>query len=189
MATIFDVLVETDEIVVLGPPTSIDVSIDVGPQGERGSRFFVGSGNPNLPGVIPAGQTPLVGDVFVNSSTASQYAWLYLYIQTPAGNSWTPALRLQPSIYSINSAVLFNSGAATISIPLANIVADVTILDVEKYTAQITAIKSNPVALSITSKSILGPNLILSVKAIEYNGTAWSNLQGSVNLEIFISVI
>lgn len=190
MTAVFDVLVETDDIVVLGPPTSIDLSLDVGPKGDRGSRFFVGSGNPNLAGVIPSGQNPLVGDVFVNSSTASEYGWLYLYISTPSGNSWVPALRLQPSIYSTNIGVLFNSsGEGTITIPIANIVADITILDVEKYVTQITAINSNPVAMSVTSKSILGPNLNIFVKGIEYNGSSWANLEGIVNLEITISVI
>lgn len=189
MTAIFDVLVETDEIVVLGPPPAIEVSLDIGPEGQRGSRFFVGSGNPNTAGVIPEGQNPLIGDVFINSSTSSQYGWLYLYIQTPSGNSWTPALRLQPSIYSANSIVLFNNGQTDISIPLANIVSDVTILNVEKYSTQITAIKSNPVALSITSKLIQGPNLIISLKGIEYNGTSWSNLSGAVSLEILVSVV
>lgn len=190
MTAVFDVLVETDDIVVLGPPASIDVALDVGPKGDRGSRFFVGSGNPNLSGVIPSGQTPIVGDLFVNSSTASEYGWLYLYSQTPSGPSWVPALRLQPSIYSNNIGILFNSsGEGTITIPVANIVADVTILDVEKYVTQITAINSNPVALSVTSKSILGPNLNIFVKGIEYDGSSWSNLEGIVNLEITVSVI
>lgn len=190
MTAVFDVLVETDDIVVLGPPTSVDLALDIGPKGDRGSQFFVGSGNPNLSGVIPAGQTPLVGDVFVNSSTASEYGWLYVYTQTPSGNSWVPALRLQPSIYATNIGVLFNSsGEGTITIPIANIVADVTILDVEKYVTQITPINQNPTSLSITSKSILGPNINIFVKGVEYDGSSWSNLDGIVNLEISIAVI
>ena len=188
--TVFDVLVETNDVVVLGPPTTIDILTDVGPKGDRGSRFFVGSGNPNVTGVIPQGQDLALGDVFVNSSTASQYAWLYIYIQTPSGNSWVPALRLQPSIYSINSGILFNSeGEGTVSIPIANIVSDVTILDVERYVCQVSTINNLPVAMSITNKNILGPNLNIFVKGVEYDGTDWSNLEGIVNLEVTVSVI
>lgn len=190
MTAVFDVLVETDDLVVLGPPTNIDISLDIGPQGQRGSLFFVGSGNPNVAGVLPSGQTFYVGDAFINASTASNYGWLYFYVTTPSGNTWVPALRLQPSIYSSKTSVLFDSdGEGLITIPTANIVADVTISDEEKYIVQITPINSNPAALSITSKTILGPNLNIFVKGIKYNGSSWSNLTGIVDLQVTISVI
>lgn len=190
MTAVFDVLVETDDLVVLGPPTNIDMSLDVGPQGQRGSLFFVGSGNPNVSGVLPSGQTFYVGDGFINASTASNYGWLYFYVSTPSGNTWVPALRLQPSLYSSNVGVLFNSsGEALITIPTANIVSDITISDVEKYIVQVTPINSNPIALSITSKTILGPNINIFLKAIKHNGSTWSNLTGVVDLQVTISVI
>lgn len=189
MTAIFDVLLETDDIVVLGPPTNIDVSLDIGPKGERGSLFFVGSGNPNVPGVIPSGQTIKIGDVFVNSSTASEYGWLYVYVSTASQNAWVPALRLQPSVYSSNIGVLFNtSGEGIITVPLADIVADVTILDETKYVVQVSAINANPVSLSMTSKQIIGPNLNIFVKAIVYNGS-WDELQGVHNIAVTISVV
>ena len=42
-----DVLLNTEDVVVLGPPDSIDVLVDIGPQGTRGSKIIVGSGDPN----------------------------------------------------------------------------------------------------------------------------------------------
>lgn len=190
MTAVFDVLVQTDDLVVLGPPASIDVSLDIGPQGQRGSLFFVGSGNPNVSGVLPSGQTFLVGDAFINASTASNYGWLYFYVSTPTGNTWVPALRLQPSLYSSEIGTLFNSnGEATITIPTSSIAPDSTISDVEKYIVQITPVNSNPIALSITSKTILGPNINVFVKAIKYNGSTWSNLSGVVDLQVTISMV
>jgi hypothetical protein len=39
-------VVNTDEITVLGPPASIDLQVDIGPQGERGSLIFAAPGEP-----------------------------------------------------------------------------------------------------------------------------------------------
>lgn len=187
--TTFDVLLDTEDIVVLGPPTNIDVRVDVGPKGDRGSRFFVGSGDPNVPGVLASGINAIVGDVFVNASTAVNYGWLYLYVRTPSGNQWVPTLRLQPSVFSSNITTLFSSGIAQISIPLGSIVPDVTILDVEKYIVQVTPNRNNPVAISVSSKVIQGPSLIVTLKGIEYSGGIWSEISGSSSLDITITVI
>jgi hypothetical protein len=187
--SIFDVLLETQDIVVLGPPSNIDVRVDVGPKGDRGSRFFVGSGDPNVPGVVASGQNPLIGDVFVNASTASKYGWLYVYVRTPSGNSWVPTLRLQPAIFSSTVSTLFVDGQSQIGIPISNIVSDVNVLDVEKYIVQVSCNRSNPVAISLISKIIQGPSLLISLKAIEYSLENWINLNGAVSLDITITVI
>ena len=39
---IFDVVVNTDDLVVLGPPDVIDLAISVGQQGNRGATFMRG---------------------------------------------------------------------------------------------------------------------------------------------------
>ena len=187
--SILDVLVETDDIVVLGPPAQVDISLDIGEKGERGSRFFVGYGDPNFPDVIPSGETPILGDVFVNASVASRYAWLYVYLRTPSGNSWIPALRLQPPIYAGNNLIVFNDGVGVVSVPLANILADNIITDIEKYTVNITATKENPVAISVISKEILGSNFVVTLTAAEFNAGAWNTLSGSVPLGVTIAVV
>jgi len=188
---IFDVLVDTTDIVVLGPPQQIDLSLDIGSQGERGSRFFVGTGNPNSPGVLPSGENFILGDVFLNSSTGAEFAWLYVYIQTPSGNTWTPAIKLQPGIYNRQVDGVFNSnGIATISIPVSEISPDSAITDVNRYVVQITPSSyQNPIAFTINSKSYVAPNLQIVVEAIEYSSSSWQNLQGEVELGVTISVV
>ena len=42
-----EVLVNTDDITVLGPPAQVNVQLDIGATGNRGSQIFVGTGNPN----------------------------------------------------------------------------------------------------------------------------------------------
>lgn len=187
MTAIFDVLVNTDDIVVLGGPSQIDVSVDIGPNGERGSKFFVGSGNPNT---LTLPEIPALGDFFVNSSTASEYGWLYIYTQTPSGNNWEPALRLQPAVYTSNVEVTFNSnGLAIMTIPLSSILSDVTITDPESYVVNITPIHSNPVTVVVNSKTISSSNLVTNIEAIEYSSSTWQALQGVIDLGVTISVV
>lgn len=187
MTAIFDVLLNTDDIVVLGGPTQIDVAVDIGPQGSRGAKFFVGAGNPNT---LTLPEIPALGDFFVNSSTASEYGWLYVYTQSPSGNTWEPALRLQPAIYTSNVEVTFDSsGLATMSVPLSSIVSDVTITDPELYVVNVTPIHSNPASIVVNSKSVSSSNLLINVEAIEYSSSVWQPLQGVIDLGLTISVV
>ena len=39
-----DVVLSNDDITILGPPSTIELSVDIGPQGDRGSQIFVGVG-------------------------------------------------------------------------------------------------------------------------------------------------
>ena len=59
-----EVLISTDNITVVGPPNTIEVLVDIGPAGTRGSQTFVGVGNPNS---VNIGQTPLLNDLYINA--------------------------------------------------------------------------------------------------------------------------
>ena len=61
-----DVVLTTDELLVLSGPSSVNVEVDFGPEGERGSLFFVSVGNPNT---ALTGQTPKAKDLCVNILT------------------------------------------------------------------------------------------------------------------------
>lgn len=187
MTAIFDVLLNTDDIVVLGGPSQIDVAVDVGPPGIRGAKFFVGSGNPNT---LTLPEIPQLGDFFVNSSTSSNYGWMYIYTQSLAGNTWEQAIKLQPAIYTSNVEITLDSnGLGTITVPLSEIVSDVTITDPNSYIAQLTLIHSNPGTIVVNSKSIVSSNLLINVEAIEYSSSVWQPLQGNIDIALTISVV
>ena len=57
-----DVLLSNDDVTVLGPPSVVEVLVDIGPSGTRGSQVFVGVGDPNI---ISIGQTPLLNDLYI----------------------------------------------------------------------------------------------------------------------------
>ena len=68
-----DVLLDNDDITVLGPPETLELLIDIGPEGARGSQIFVGVGNPNTEEI---GQTPLLNDLYINTSPGADYGYL-----------------------------------------------------------------------------------------------------------------
>lgn len=188
--TIFDVVVNTDDLVVLGPPSTIDVSVDIGQQGIRGATFYAGSGDPNVSGVLPSGISLIAGDLFINTSTAASYGWLYIYNPKVIGNQWDQVLRLQPPAYAGVSSGTFTTGTATFSIPLENIVpSDITIVSEDELIVTITPKGANPIAASIVSKTIDGTNFEFDVTGVSYSGGSWAALSGSVDFAVHISVV
>ena len=113
-----EVLLSNDDITVLGPPSVIELLVDIGPQGLRGSQVFVGVGNPNT---IVIGQEPELNDLYINTSPGPDYGYLYQYIAQPGGNTWVQVLQLNPTIYSKNYAATFSSGSASLIIPISDI--------------------------------------------------------------------
>jgi hypothetical protein len=193
--TVFDVLVNTDDLVVLGPPEVVELAVSIGEQGVRGATFFAGSGNPNDPvifdNVFGSEITPVEGDVYINTATGVEYGWLYLYNpkNEETEDDWDEVLRLQQPFYSRQLTASFSSGAATISVPLSQIlIPGFTQSDVSKYIVNVTPISNNPVSISISSKTISGSNFQFVLRAAEFNGS-WSNLNSSISVMVNISVV
>jgi hypothetical protein len=184
-----DVLLSNDDITVLGPPEIVELVLDVGATGTRGSQVFVGTGNPNS---IVIGQTPVLNDLFINTSPGTDYGYLYQYISQPGGNSWVSVLKINPTLYSKVFNPTFTSGAASITIPIADIVTQTgTPLEATNFNVQYSIENANPVASSITIPALVGDgdNLVIELDAVQYASSTWSNLTGSKKVHIFISIV
>ena len=146
-----DVLLNNDDITVLGPPETVELLVDIGPTGTRGSQVFVGVGDPN---VIEIGQTPLLNDLYINTSPGANYGYLYQYVSQPGGNTWIEILELNPTIYSKNFLTTYSNGQASITIPISNIVTSTaTPLVAENFGVQFNIVNDNPVAASYSKIS------------------------------------
>jgi hypothetical protein len=195
MTTIFDVVVNTDDLVVLAPPAQIDVGIDFGPQGQRGATFYAGSGNPNdasvAENVFGDIIVPVGGDLFINTSAGANYGWLFIYNPKVVGNDWDAVLRLNPPIYSRNIEETFVSGSTTMSVPIADIIPPgVVISGPYSYVVNLTPISSDPTVLTINSQTISGSNLNIIVEGIKYSGGSWSNLDSqTIDIATTITVV
>lgn len=184
------VLVNTEDIDVLGPPPVVNVQLDIGATGVRGSQVFVGTGNPNSTSI---GQTPKLNDLYINNAPGEEYSYLYQYISSLGVETWIPVLKVNPTIYSATWQVTFSSGVATIPIQIADIVQTVgTPLTEDNFSIKFSIGHANPVAASISSVAITGASsdtLSITLKAAELDTGTWSNLSETVTIHFLITVI
>lgn len=195
MTNIFDVVVNTDDLVVLAPPAVIDVGVDFGPQGQRGATFYAGSGNPNdasvSENVFGDIITPVEGDMYVNTAAGANYGWLFIYNPKIVGDDWDSVLRLNPPIYTRNIEQTFTSGLTTMSIPVADIIpSGVVVSGPYSYIVNLTPISSDPTVLTINSQTVSGSNLQIVIEGIKYSGGSWSNLNATtIDIATTITVV
>jgi len=87
-----DVLIQQDDLVVLGPPSIIDVAVDIGPPGQMGGQIYAGDFDPNT---ITSdqfrelyGAPPRPRDVFVRNDSTEFYGSFYQYSEVPGSDQW-----------------------------------------------------------------------------------------------------
>jgi hypothetical protein len=183
------VVFTNDDVTVLAPPPVVEVLVDIGPQGVRGSQFFVGVGNPNS---VDIGQTVNLNDLYINTSPGGELGYLYQYVSEPGGDTWVQVLDIYPSVYSENAQVTFTSGAAEVVIPVADIVTvSGTSLTAENFSVQYTIAHTNPVAsaMQIPPLAGAGDNLVINIDAVEYATGSWSALDESVTIHFNITIV
>jgi len=191
---VVDVLLNTEDVVVLGPPDSVDVLIDIGPQGTRGNKFIVGSGEPNpltSSGVL-LGTTLILNDMYINTAPGENYGYMYQYISQAGSNTWVQVLKINPAIYSAVETISFSSGAGSITIPISNIVTVTgSPLTASNFNVQFQIEGANPIAASMEIPALAGAgtNLVINFDAVQYSGGSWSALTGNKTVHLFISIV
>jgi hypothetical protein len=191
-----DVVLTTDELLVLSGPSSVNVEVDFGPEGERGSLFYVSVGNPNT---ALTGQTPKAKDLCVNVlKTDNEYSYVYQYNSDGAnGFQWYPIIKLSPLQYNKVLTGTFVDGSKVFNIPVNYIVDEETSQTLTSANFNITYSipNSNPLASSIeigsfTNDPISGLQVIpVTVNAIEYASSTWQNLTGVKTVHFVISIV
>jgi hypothetical protein len=192
---VFDVVVNSDDIVVLAPPAVIDVGVDFGPQGQRGATFYAGSGNPNdetvAENVFGDVVIPINGDVYINTSAGANYGWLYIYNPKISGDDWDQVLRMTTPMYTRNIEATFTSGTTTLTVPESNIIPPgVIISSAYDYVVNISAINSDPTLLTISSQTLSSGNLEVVLQGIKYSSSTWSELDSeTIDVATVITVV
>jgi len=198
MANSFDVTIgNSAELVLSGGPATVNLEVDFGTQGERGSRIFVGYGNPNESGVsLP--EDPIILDMFINISQYSDtapYLGMYQYVLESGSEVWKYVVTILPSIYSDNYDTTFADGEATINIPLNSFVPSSILSSVEasNFNIQVNVQNQNPVSIGASSGTIQTSSgirsLPLDIKAVEFDGTSWTLLEGQKTVQLFITMV
>jgi hypothetical protein len=173
-----DTIISNDELVVVGPPASVSVSVDIGPQGERGSQFYTGVGTPSENSSILTDAK--INDLYINSKLGGNYGVVYKLNAVPGGSSWQSILKFQPISHSIQEIVSFTSGTGSISIPLADFYSNAPEnLDPNTILIQATSELDNPAFVSVSNKNIQDVSSVKTFIA-ELKGAEF--VSGSVSL-------
>ena len=188
-----DVLISTDDLIVVGGPAVIDLNLEVGATGARGSQVFSGFGNPND---NPPSSSVNINDLYINAqSTSEEYSFLYQYRSAVGGSQWVQVLKLQPTTYAKIDSAEFVDGVAEIIIAANNIVNLTTnqSLTTENFNIQHTIANINPVASAISSVQYTTIGGILKLKfnivASELSAGEWVSLDGTKPVHIMITVV
>jgi hypothetical protein len=191
---VVDVIVSPDSLSLVGGPSSVNVEVDFGPAGTRGSQIFVGRGQPNNPATV-IGQTPNILDLYINLAPATiddEYLNVYQYQSIDGSNSWVRLFDLLPESLSVKRLATFTTGSAVLNIPIADITPIVDGLTFENFNVQFNVEGSKPIAAAI-SLSIVEvsqvQNLSVSITASELTGSTWAALSGNKTVNLFITMV
>jgi len=182
------VLLNTDDLTVFSGPDTVELLVDIGPDGQRGSKIFAGNGNPNSnPGNIL--ETPQLNDLYIDIATA----YMYQYIAEPTGNTWVQILSISPVLFSKTYSPTFATGTATIDIPLTTISSNLSTSTLATaLNVQYNIEHTKPIASSI-QKSIVEissvKNLRITLKAVDFTSGSAADLSGAKTVQVFITLI
>lgn len=192
-----EVILSTDELTVIGGPEQVQLSLDFGSQGIRGSYIFAGNGNPND---VTIGQTVNINDLYINVlSTSEEYSYLYQYQATPSGPVWNPLVKINPTLHSFNQEGTFETvsgtGRKVFNIPVASIVdlSTAGTLTSSNFNIQHSINNLNPIASSTSVGTLSTVDdiyvLPITVEAVEYSGGSWVPLNGLKTVHFLISIV
>lgn len=209
-----EVVISSDELTVLGGPSSISVSVDIGEKGIRGSYIFTGDGKPTDL-AVEFNADKEINDLYINLKPSdNEYLYLYQRILINGAETWQKVLRLVPNTAFYNPSVTFVNGRAVTEIttgvfvdgayfPLASFfdlesLGEFTSAD---FNIQYSLLADNPVSSSINvgavTSSVLyagqtiplgSPFLPIYCTAVEYANGAWANIVGAYTLHLLITV-
>lgn len=196
-----DVILSTEELTVFGGPASINVDIDFGPTGTRGSRIYGVEADPRITSTEKPADIQNYDIAMVISPSESDYLTVYQKIGTTA-DDWIQFASLVPNVYSIKTKVTFTAGVATGLLP----VSDLFTLDAytaDKFMVQIslenaaaagtpTLLKPISTGYSLSIVESGGKKyLLIKTTAIEYtaSSSSWAAVSGERIAHLFVTSV
>lgn len=195
-------ILSSDNVTVLGGPARLEVDLNIGASGTRGSLFFVGTQNPNsLNPNQDFPNVPIVFDIFINVNAASEnYLQAYQYVNQDGINTWIPTFSINQNIYSVNKVLEFVAGEASAllnvsdlgmdTLPFENLTNSFAYFNVQATVTNVNLENLSSVAIPCAFSVNVGDAyfdnsgsfdpgefplfLPVTIKAVEFNGTTWS---------------
>lgn len=187
-----EIILSTEDLSVFGGPASLDVDVDFGPTGTRGSRIYGVSADPRLTTTVKPVDTQNFDIAMVVTPSEPDYLTVYQKIGTTA-DEWIEFASLVPNVYSSKSYITFTAGTGTINVPASDLFT-LTTYTAEQFMVQIqiedeagtTKPTSLGVDLAITD---VGAKkwLTITVTGAEFSSGTWSDIAGQRIAHVFIS--
>jgi hypothetical protein len=185
-----DIILNNPEIAILGPPDSVNLQLDIGPQGIRGSKIYTGVGEPAT--------NPTITDVNINDiyirTDPSGSGYVYQYLSGVIGSpNWVVVLQLNQLVYNARESVVFSEGTGTLVIPIYYIVGNFTQdLVLSDLVTVFSAEYDKATAISLVSKLKINSNTDIELQFVgkEYDVSldTWVDIDNAVVLNLSISV-
>lgn len=211
-----EVNLSTEDLTVLGGPSSITLETNVGPPGNRGVFVMYGLPNPNDANAQFI-TTPQLFDLYIVTDPSSEdYLQMYQYVVQDGIEQWVPAIKLTINFYAANQVLQFINGEASLNINifdlgLVNLRTEFATLEGTKHFFNVQATLNNfeaaslinefigedhnPAAVSVKVDDIYqDPTtdelfLPITFKAAEFDGIGWSPINNKnviTSLTVFV---
>lgn len=194
-----EVVLSTEDITVFGGPSSINLDVDFGATGPRGSRIYGVSADPRLATTEKPPSLQNFDLAMVISPSEPDYLTVYQKIGVTT-EEWAEFATLVPNIFATKEVVDFDNGLGSITL----IASDLFILD--EYTAdpfmvQVRLEDENPLLNRPTATGVsiavvpgTGPLaskklLVITITAAEIDPTTgiWSAVDGERTVHLFVT--
>lgn len=194
-----EVILSTEDVIVIGGPSSVSISLDVGATGEAGSMIYYGSGNPNSSNTV-LGFVPRLMDMYINlDPTDAGYQFLYQYQNVAGVNEWVELFRMFSGTFRENTdpaATVFVDGSVDIYIPLSHI-APVGVTEGSSpadLNVQYSIVNANPVISSMEIAELFSTinsekHLKITINAAELVDGILVSLEGGKVIHLFITMV
>lgn len=156
-----DIVLDSDDLTVLGGPSSIDVELNVGATGRRGVFIFTDFVPPDSP-LVSFSEPPVLFDLFLLIDPSSDnYLQMYQYLNQDGILTWVPVVQLTFNTYNTGRAVEFVNGVGEVQIDvfLLGFGKNIPLPEIENsrlyFNVQATADNENPVALSVETRDLV----------------------------------
>jgi hypothetical protein len=197
-----DILLSNDDLTVFGGPETINLDLDFGPTGDRGSIIIGVQGDPRQASVNNLiSQDIQALDIAIDYSPSSEtYKTVFQNVIQPSGTpQWVELLSLKSNFYSETKGPLTPVGGK-IEIAPVNLSGIYNIVEGDINSSRFT------VQYSISSSETSGPlatNLVikelntsqgfialpLEIEGVEYLDGAWVPMTGPKYVHLFITVV
>lgn len=186
-----DTTIASETVVVLGGIETLDLQVDFGPAGTRGSNIFRGTSVPNDTTVTTL--SAQIFDLYINTATRD----LYQLVSYPGGTNnmrWEKLFSMIPNLYSNKDVVTFVAGTAETLIPVVDIAPDAVGLLSENLAIQHNIISSTIVSSSISVGDIYidgsgNLQVPVTIKAVELVDGEWTPVSSAKTVDWLITVV